>query len=101
MKKRKTPILLFSMLLVLVGGFVVFQLSQGNSSKQAAPVSDQITKEHDTLTPDEVAASAKSNTSVSGMKHGGLPPSAPNTRPTIEVPPNAGHYSKPKIDPNN
>jgi hypothetical protein len=65
MKKRKTPILLLSLLLVLVSAVVVFGMSQGKTSaKPDEP--DKPTASQDAPTADSVANSIRANAPKGG-----------------------------------
>ncbi|HVT12136.1 MAG TPA: hypothetical protein VHE55_07700 [Fimbriimonadaceae bacterium] len=101
MKKRKAPILLVSLLVVLIGGAVVFGMSSGagDAPKQPSDSSDQITKEHDAPSATEVQAQIAKNapSKESPMK---TPPKLLEKEnemkgPTISVPTQDVHYQKP------
>lgn len=99
MKKRKAPILLLSLLVVLIGGAVVFGMSSnGGDQKQANDTPDEITKQHDAPSPSEVKDQIAK--SASPMK---IPPKlavaeAAAKGPTISVPQNEVRYKKPVPD---
>ncbi|HWA83240.1 MAG TPA: hypothetical protein VG820_07410 [Fimbriimonadaceae bacterium] len=100
MKKRKAPVLLLSLLVVLVGGAVVFGMSssQGDAPKQT-DTSDQITKEHDAPSASEVQTQLAKNTPAKEavMKQPAKLLERENELkgPTITVPKRDEHYQKP------
>jgi hypothetical protein len=64
MKKRKSPVLLLSILLVLVGSAVMFGMSQGGGDKPTPPQpdTDQLGQERTAPSAKEVADRVKSTT---------------------------------------
>jgi len=66
MKKRKTPVLLLSMLLVLIGGVVVFSMTQGGPQKPVDP--EKLTDTHGAPSAEAVASDVVKNTGTPTKK---------------------------------
>jgi hypothetical protein len=94
MKKRKTPVLLVSILVVMVGVFVAYASSLNKSDAPQTP-DGPLTQTHDAPSSDNVKSEVSN--SLKGMP--GQPGSAP-TQPSIAVRPPSLHYTKPKPDAN-
>lgn len=94
MKKRKSPVLLLSLLLVLVGFVVVFGMSQGSSQKPQDP--EQVTAQHGAPTPEEVAKSVSKSTSPVQMTHKQMRAQEEMSGPSIALHPNTQTFPRPK-----
>ena len=111
MKKRKSPVLLLSVLLLLVAGAVMFGMSQGGGDKPLPPPidEDQLGQGREAPTADEVAARVKSTTAdgpkapgvaaLQGPKPGQAPAMPKPTGPSIAVSTKPHVLGKPTPNP--
>src|ERR1051326_1954446 len=98
MKKRKPPILLMSLLLVLIGGALVMGMSATNSQKPDADhptTPDNLTDEQAPPTPLAVEEKVKAATPMQ-KAHDMVAQSDAAKGPSINVPRNEVTYTKPK-----
>lgn len=105
MKKRKSPILLVSLLIVCVGAVVVMGMSQlaGNTPASPDPNQYMAGESHQAPSKDDVAKNLKAATDAAKPKEPGSamdPKMARNSVPLIATPPDkAAPAEKPKYDP--
>lgn len=99
MKKRKAPILLLSLLVVLIGGAVVFGMSSnGGDQKPQSDQPDELTKQHDAPSPSEVKDQIAKSATQAKMPPKLAAAEAAMKGPTIAVPQNEIRYKKPVPD---
>jgi hypothetical protein len=110
MKKRKSPVLLMSMLVVLVAGVVMFGMAQmkPDANAPAPPEAPDSMKEESRAAPAAAAVGdalrSKLPPPAPTKREGGpkLPPSAPDSNePTISTKPLNERMPKPKFDGTN
>lgn len=107
MKKRKSPILLLTILAVLVGGVVFYGMRQDNSTAPVAdaPSQDSVTSQekHDAPSPTSVADKIRTDTEKAKAAAGRptkMPNEDPNSKgPSIAVNPSSTGYPAPKQAP--
>jgi hypothetical protein len=98
MKKRKTPVLLLSMLVVLIGGAVVFGMSQ-NAPANGHDAADVKTDPHEAPSTEELGKTMENSTTPPKASKAEmmLPPEVRNA-PSIKVDANRARYPKPTPD---
>ena len=99
MKKRKTPVLLLSMLVVLIGGAVVFGMSQNAPAKSPDAAELAKTDPHEAPSTEELGKTmANSTTPPQESKAEMMLPPEVRNAPSIHVDQNRGRYPKPTPD---
>ena len=100
MKKRKAPVLLVTLLVLLVGGVVVYGMQSNTPSKPDQPT-DAVGKEGTAPSSQELKTSIQSNTpnhpTPQRVGDDGKP--AVSGGPSIAMPDMRGAYPKPKPSP--
>ena len=97
MKKRKAPILLISLLVIFVGGVVIYGINENRVAKVGGDT--PVTGEGQDA-PKDIGSSVQNNTKGSHMMQVAQAGGPANTGPSIALPRHFGDYPTPKPSSN-